>query len=116
VSEAYDGLAPAERAHTIIADTYWQASALDQLGRDHLPPIYSPSRGFGYFAIPPDNATVIAVGGTEPALRSQFDHVAPVGKLNTRIGFPGNTQDVTIWTCTGQLTPWSAVWPRWMHL
>ncbi|MBU3062038.1 glycosyltransferase family 39 protein [Nocardia sp. NEAU-G5] len=118
VSEAYDALSPAERAHAaIIADTYWQASALDQLGRDHLPPIYSPSRGFGYFATPPENATaVIAVGGTEPALRSQFEHVTPIGKLNTRIGFPGNTQDVTIWKCTGRLVPWSAVWPRWMHL
>ncbi len=118
VSYAYDALSPAERAHAvIITDTYWQASALDQLARYSLPPIYSPSRGFGYFATPPDTETaVLAVGSTEPALRSQFDNVEPVGKVDTRLGFPGNTQDVTIWKCTGQRKPWNQVWPNWMHL
>jgi len=118
VTRAYDGLTPQERAHAIIiTDTYWQASALDELGRDHLPSIFSPSRGFGYFATPPDNASaVIAVGSTEPALRSQFEHVDPIGKLDTRLGFPGNTQNVTIWKCAGQRKPWSQVWPYWMHL
>ncbi|WP_040824171.1 glycosyltransferase family 39 protein [Nocardia jiangxiensis] len=118
VTRAYDGLTPAGRSHPIlISDTHWQASALDQLGRAHLPPIYSPSRGFGYFATPPDGATaVLAVGGSEAALQSQFEHVEPIGRVDTRLGFPGNTQNVTIWRCTGQRKPWSQVWPRWMHL
>ncbi|MQY17266.1 ArnT family glycosyltransferase [Nocardia macrotermitis] len=118
VTRAYDGLTPAERSHAIIiADTYWQASALDQLGRDHLPPVYSPGRGFGYFATPPDDASsVVTVGGSEAALRSQFEHVEPIGRVDTRLGFPGDTQDVTIRKCTGRRMPWSQLWPRWMHL
>ncbi|MBB5917077.1 hypothetical protein BJY24_005989 [Nocardia transvalensis] len=118
VTAAYDALPPPERSRAVIlADTYWQASALDQLGRDHLPPIYSLSRGFGYFGTPPDDAaTVLAVGGYEAILRAQFDHVDPVGKVDTRLGFPGNTQGVTIWRCTGLRHPWSEIWPRWMHL
>ncbi|MFJ4654924.1 hypothetical protein ACIP5Y_26930 [Nocardia sp. NPDC088792] len=114
----YDALPPPERAHAvIIADTYWQASALDQLGRKQLPPIYSPSRGFGYFGTPPDDATaVLAVGGYEAVLRTQFDHVDAVGKVDSRLGFSGNTQNVTIWRCTGQKKPWAQVWPNWMHL
>ncbi|MRH88533.1 glycosyl transferase family 39 [Nocardia sp. SYP-A9097] len=118
VERVYNGLTPQERSNAVIlADTYWQASALDELGRDQLPPIYSPSRGFGYFGAPPDDATaVIAVGGYEAVLRYQFEHVDPVGKVNTRIGFPGNTQDVTIWKCTGLKRSWSQVWPDWMHL
>ncbi|MFI1917755.1 ArnT family glycosyltransferase [Nocardia sp. NPDC020380] len=114
----YDALPPAERAHTvIIADTYWQASALDQMGRKQLPPIYSPSRGFGYFGTPPDDASaVLAVGGYEAVLRTQFDHVDAVGKVDTRLGFSGNTQNVTIWRCTGLKKPWAQVWPNWMHL
>lgn len=118
VTVAYDTLSPAERSHAvIITDTYWQASALDEIARNHLPPVYSPSRGWGYFGIPPDNATtVLAVGGAEAALRGQFDQVEPVGALDTRLGFPGNTQNVTIWACTGQRKPWSLVWPQWMHL
>ncbi|MEV6772149.1 glycosyltransferase family 39 protein [Nocardia sp. NPDC051030] len=114
----YDQLPPEQRAHAvIITDTYWQASALDQFGRDQLPPIYSPSRGFGYFGTPPDDASaVLAVGGYDAVLRTQFDHVEPVGKVDTRLGFPGNTQDVTIWKCTGPKKSWSQVWPNWMHL
>ncbi|AYF79521.1 glycosyl transferase family 39 [Nocardia yunnanensis] len=118
VIHAYDALTPAERAHAVIlTDTYWQASALDQLGRDRLPAVYSPSRGFGYFATPPDDASaVLAVGGYEAALRSQFDHVDAVGKVDTRLGFKGNTQDVTLWKCSGRKQPWARVWPNWMHL
>ncbi|MFB7723814.1 glycosyltransferase family 39 protein [Nocardia sp. NPDC056100] len=118
VERVYAGLTPQERAKAIIlADTYWQASALDELGRHDLPPIYSPSRGFGYFGTPPDDASaVIAVGGYEAVLRYQFEHVDPVGKVDTRIGFPGNTQNVTIWKCTGLKKSWTQVWPNWMHL
>ncbi|WP_280265947.1 ArnT family glycosyltransferase [Nocardia wallacei] len=118
VTAVYDALPPWQRERTVlVTDTYWQASALDQLGRDHLPPIYSPSRGFGYFGAPPDDAEVVlAVGGYETVLRTQFDHVEPIGKVDTRLGFPGNTQNVTIWKCTGQRKPWSQVWPHWMHL
>ncbi|MGV9413503.1 ArnT family glycosyltransferase [Nocardia sp. NPDC003693] len=118
VIRVYDALPPEEKSRAVIlTDTYWQAAALDQFGRDQLPPIYSPSRGFGYFGAPPDDATaVLAVGGYEVLLRTQFERVEPVGKVDTRIGFPGNTQDVTIWKCTGRKEPWSKAWPNWMHL
>lgn len=118
VERVYDGLTPPEREHAvIIADTYWQAAALDQFGRAHLPPIYSPSRGFGYFGTPPDDASVmLAVGGYEAAWRSQYEHVDPVGKVDTRLGFQGNTQGVTIWKCSGLKKSWTREWPHWMHL
>ncbi|WP_330254796.1 glycosyltransferase family 39 protein [Nocardia sp. NBC_00565] len=118
VTKAYDSLTPAERADAVIVtDTYWQASALDQFDRAHLPSIYSPSRGFGYFGTPTDNASaVIAVGVNDAFLHWDFDNCAPVAKVDSRIGYPGNTQDVTVWTCTGLRHPWSEVWPAWMHL
>ncbi|WP_327139863.1 glycosyltransferase family 39 protein [Nocardia sp. NBC_01327] len=118
VDRAFDGLSRQEQSNAvIITDTYWQAAALDEFGRKQLPDIYSPSRGFGYFGAPPDDATaVLAVGSYEAVLRGQFDHVEPVGKVNTRIGFPGNTQNVTIWKCTGIKKSWSQLWPKWMHL
>ncbi|WP_327098471.1 glycosyltransferase family 39 protein [Nocardia vinacea] len=118
VLQAYESLTPAEGADAVIVtDTYWQASALDQFDRDRLPPIYSPSRGFGYFAMPPDNASaVIAVGVNEAFLHWDFDDVEPVAKVDSRIGYPGNTQNVTVWKCTGLRHPWSQVWPTWMHL
>lgn len=118
VTKAYDSLTPAERADAVIVtNTYWQASALDQFERTDLPPIYSPSRGFGYFGTPPDTASaVIAVGVDADFLHWDFDNCAPVAKVDSRIGYPGNTQDVTVWTCTGLRHSWSAVWQTWMHL
>ncbi|WP_435592388.1 glycosyltransferase family 39 protein [Nocardia sp. bgisy118] len=118
VSRAAAALAPAERANAVVVtDTYWQASALDQFARDELPPIYSPSRGYGYFGRPLDEAsTVLAVGMTESFLRWNFDSVEPVGKADSRLGFPGNTQDVTVWKCTGARHPWAETWPDLMHL
>ncbi|WP_406229796.1 glycosyltransferase family 39 protein [Nocardia sp. NBC_01009] len=118
VTDAYDSLTPDEQAGAIVVtDTYWQASALDQFARDRLPPIYSPSRGYGYFGTPPDTATVVlAVGVNEAFLRWNFDQIAPVGKVDSRLGYEGNTQNVTIWKCTGLRHPWSEVWPVWMHL
>ncbi|SNY79470.1 Dolichyl-phosphate-mannose-protein mannosyltransferase [Nocardia amikacinitolerans] len=118
VTEAYAALAPAERATTVVlTDTYWQASALDQFARDELPPIYSPSRGYGYFGRPDERTgTVLAVGVPESFLRWNFDSVEPVGKVDSRLGFPGNTQDVTVWACTGSRHPWAETWPDLMHL
>ncbi|MBL1073870.1 glycosyltransferase family 39 protein [Nocardia sp. 2] len=121
VTTAYHTLPPQQRAETIlITETYWQASALDEFGHPHLPPVYSPSRGFGYFGTPGDDATtVLYIGETgeqEARLRAQFERVEPVGEVNTRLGFPGNTQDVTIWKCTGRTRSWAQVWPTWMHL
>ncbi|AHH18189.1 putative membrane protein [Nocardia nova SH22a] len=118
VVDAYRALPPERREHAvIITDTYWQASALDQLGRTELPPVYSPSRGFGYFGAPPDTArTTLIVGGPEVALRGQCDELTAVGRVDTRLGFAGNTRDVTINECTGPKQPWSRIWPKWMHL
>lgn len=118
VERSYDALPPAQRpGAVIVTDTYWQASALDQFARDRLPPIYSPSRGYGYFGTPPDAATVvIAVAMNEAFLRWDFERVEPVGKVDSRIGYPGNTQEVVIWKCAGLRHPWSQAWPALMHL
>ncbi|WP_227982454.1 ArnT family glycosyltransferase [Nocardia spumae] len=118
VVTAYRGLPADRREHAVvITDTYWQASALDQLGRADLPRVYSPSRGFGYFATPPDTAsTALIVGGNEAALRGQCASLTAIGRVDTRLGFAGNTRDVTLYDCSGPRRPWSRVWPGWMHL
>lgn len=117
VTSAYDSLSPSERVHAaVITDTYWQAGALDQPARDRLPSIHSSSRGFGYFEAPPDAANYICVGGDRDRLRAQFAGLEAIGRVDTRPGFLDNTQDVTIWKCTGPRAPWSQVWPEWKHL
>ncbi|HLS77245.1 MAG TPA: glycosyltransferase family 39 protein [Nocardia sp.] len=118
VEQAVAGLPPEERATAVIVtEVYWQAGALDQLGRDRLPAVYSPSRGFGYFGTPPPEATTaLCVGWDDGRLRQRFSTVEPVGAVDVRLGFPGVTRDVTIWKCAGPLGGWQAQWDDWMHL
>ncbi|WP_225727609.1 MULTISPECIES: glycosyltransferase family 39 protein [unclassified Nocardia] len=116
---AYSALPAADREHAVvITDNYWQASALDvQRGRYGLPAIYSPNRGFGYFGTPPDTATtVLWVGGSQDELRKHFDSVTPIGRVDSRLGFPDVTRDVTIWRCDRPHTPWSTAWPGMLNL
>lgn len=118
VVTAYRSLPAAEQARSaVITESYWQAGALDQLARTELPQVHSPSRGFGYFGAPAESATtLVCVGGDEHLLRAQFATLEPIGHVDTRLGFLGNTRDVTLWKCAQPRRAWSQVWPEWMHL
>lgn len=118
VVAAHRSLTPAEQARSaVITESYWQAGALDQLARVELPDVHSPSRGFGYFGAPAESATtLVCVGGAEDRLRAQFATLEPIGYVDTRLGFAGNTRDVTLWKCAQPRRPWAQVWPEWMHL
>lgn len=118
-SAAYQALPKPERASAVvIADSYWQAAALDVYRAEYgLPAVYSPNRGFGYFGAPPDTAsTVLWVGGAEPDVRESCAEVTPVGRVDARLGFPGVTRHVTLWRCAQPRTPWSRVWPDMLRL
>ncbi|MEV6769241.1 glycosyltransferase family 39 protein [Nocardia sp. NPDC051030] len=116
---AYLELPESERAvAVVIADSYWQASALD-LDRDRygLPPVYSPNRGFGYFGTPPDSATtVLWVGGDGTVPRARCTDVTAVGRADARLGIPGVTRDITLWRCDRPRAPWSSEWPSMLSL
>ncbi|WP_433575231.1 ArnT family glycosyltransferase [Nocardia brasiliensis] len=119
VATAFRSLPEPVRADTVlIADSYWQASALDVFGEaDGLPAVYSPKRGFGYFGTPPDTATtVVWVGGDEADLQALFGSVTPIGRADARLGIPGVTRDVTIWRCEQPRRPWSEQWPDMLRL
>jgi hypothetical protein len=59
---------------------------------------------------------MVCVGGDEDRLRAQFATLEPIGHVDTRLGFLGNTRDVMLWKCAQPRRPWSQVWPEWMHL
>ncbi|MFC9440785.1 glycosyltransferase family 39 protein [Nocardia sp. NPDC057030] len=116
VTDAYTRIDPAERGRTaIITQTYWQAAAIDRLGGTGRPPVYSPNRGFGYFAAPPDTATTIlyvTVGDAEPALRPLFSRLRALTRADDPLGFPGISRGVTVWRCDDPTRPWSETWPH----
>lgn len=116
---AYRALPEPERASAVVvADSYWQASALDVYRAAYgLPAVYSPNRGFGYFGTPPDYATtVLWVGGDEADVRAHCAEVTSIGRVDARLGFPGVTRDVTLWRCAQPRTPWSRAWPDMLRL
>ncbi|MEV6280578.1 glycosyltransferase family 39 protein [Nocardia sp. NPDC051832] len=120
VERALESLPAAERSRTILmTQNYWQASALDVLSRNPLPPIYSPSRGYGYFGPPPDTAThVLYIGGDSltPTLPALFTTATPLARLDDPTGYQGVNHGIRLWHCTGPLRPWSRTWPELMTL
>ncbi|MGN2637612.1 ArnT family glycosyltransferase [Nocardia takedensis] len=116
VDAAHRGLAEADRPRTaILADTYWQAAALDHLARPDWPEVYSPNRGFAEFGPPPDHAEVllyVAPRRMEPTLGRFFGEVTAVGVLDDPLGFPGIDRDVVVFRCERLLRPWPTTWPE----
>jgi hypothetical protein len=119
VAAAYRGLSAADRSRAVVvAQTYWQASALDVARADYgLPPVYSADRGFGYFGVPPDTATtVVWVGGDRADLLARYADVRAIGRVDAKSGMRGATRDVTIWRCASPRLPWSTAWPGMQSL
>jgi hypothetical protein len=114
VVDAYQRLPDSERQGAVVlADVYWQAAAIDQFGRDSLPPVYSPSRGYWYFGPPPDGAhPTLFVGSDASTVRRYFGNVRKIGSFHNPYGIPGINTGLSIWICTDQRAPWSAIWPE----
>jgi len=114
VADAVHRLPEGEGQGTVVlADTYWQASALDQFGPAYgLPNVYSGNRGFWYFGPPPDGSgPTVFLGSDATTLRRYFGNVRKVGSFNNPQGMPGINAGVSIWVCTEQRATWSQMWP-----
>ncbi|MEV6069229.1 glycosyltransferase family 39 protein [Nocardia sp. NPDC052001] len=115
VDTGYDTLTPEQKSNSaIVAQGYWQAGAIEELGgRYDLPATYSPSRGFGFFGPPPDSATTVVYVGldtAEPDLRSRFGKVERVARLDDPMGIPGIDRMVSVWKCQDPKQSWSTMW------
>ncbi|MQY29813.1 glycosyltransferase family 39 protein [Nocardia aurantia] len=111
VDRAYAELPAADRADAVVvAQTYWQAAAIDMLGT--RPPVFSPNRGYAYFGAPPLNTrTVLYVtAGDTPAPDAVFEAARPVTRLNDPLGFPGIDRGITVWRCDRPRRPWPVLW------
>jgi 4-amino-4-deoxy-L-arabinose transferase-like glycosyltransferase len=115
VADAFHTLPEGERQGAVLlADTYWQASAIDQFGpANGLPEVYSGSRGFWYFGPPPDSArATLFVGSDDTTLRRYFGNVRKVRTFNSRYGITGINTGLSLWICTNQRVEWSRMWPE----
>ena len=114
---AYRSLPPEQRERTtVLAYSYWYASALDRYGPAHgLPPVHSGHRGFGYFGPPPDSATTALLVG--PVKRAN-EFCAVITPLPTHVDPSANAGMngvVPLGLCTPR-APWSVLWPGIMDM
>lgn len=112
VEQSIAELPEGERPQAIVASSYWQAAALDYYGTG-LPPVYSPSRGYGFFGEPADSATtVLRVINSDAELQDDMcDRARTLRRFDHRIGFPTASTGVDIRLCHPR-APWSALWPE----
>jgi 4-amino-4-deoxy-L-arabinose transferase-like glycosyltransferase len=108
---AYRALPPDEQAQTtVLAWSYWYASALDRYGpAAGLPPVHSGHRGFGFFGPPPDGArAAILVGPVRGADRfcRTITSLPPHRDPTANVVING---DVPLALCAPR-APWSQLW------
>jgi hypothetical protein len=114
----YESLPPADRPHAaVVTGNYGEAGALRRFGAGRLPGIYSGQNELGYYAPPPDSATVVvAVGLGEPGeLGQAFKSCTLAGRLDNGLGVDNEEQGLPIVVCSDQRQPWRELWPRMRH-
>lgn len=109
---AYRALPPGQREHTtVLAWSYWYASALDHYGpAAGLPPVHSGHRGFGFFGPPPDTATAAILVGPVRGADRFCRTVTPLPPHRDPTANTVINGDVPLALCTPR-APWSALWP-----
>ncbi|GAA4868612.1 glycosyltransferase family 39 protein [Actinomycetospora straminea] len=109
---AYRALPPGEQARTtVLAWSYWYASALDRYGpAAGLPPVHSGHRGFGFFGPPPDTATTAILVGPVRGADRFCATVTPLPPHRDPTANAVINGDVPLALCTPR-APWSALWP-----
>ncbi|MEQ4720118.1 hypothetical protein [Nonomuraea sp. B19D2] len=114
VAASYRSLPPDQRRDAVlVAQTYWEASALDFFGQERgLPPVFSGNLGWAYFGPPPERSGPVLFVGQDPAsLRPYFTSLR---QLAVAAGKVGGTH--TVWVCEGRRRPWSEIWSAYRDL
>jgi hypothetical protein len=118
VAGAYHALPPAtQRTTAVVADAYWDASAIDRYGPARgLPHPFSTHRGYWYFGAPAsDTDTVLFLGSDSTYLHRYFTEVRQVATADSPVtsSFVGA---IPLWLCRGPRVPWLQLWPQLRHL
>ncbi|KXP10350.1 ArnT family glycosyltransferase [Tsukamurella pseudospumae] len=111
VEDSITALPESERPQAIVTNSYWQSAALQYYGKG-LPPVYSPSRGYGYLGQPDDSATTVlwVVDSDAEQPGDMCETSRTLRSVHHRIGMPTASTGVDIRLCHAR-APWSQLWP-----
>jgi Dolichyl-phosphate-mannose-protein mannosyltransferase len=118
VAGAYRVLQPTmQRTTAVVADAYWDASALDRYGPARgLPHPLSPHRGYWYFGAPTSDVnTVLYLGAKATYLHRYFTDVRQVATVRSPVTSPF-VGPIPLWLCRGPRAPWLQLWSQLRHL
>jgi len=117
-----DGLSPADRNRAVIlAGNYGEAAALELLGGDGLPPVYSGHNSYADWGPPPEDRTLTVF---VDAWDEDVDWAAPwLGPCSRAavvdVGMTKSTseeQGAKVWVCPRRPMPWDEAWPHLRHV
>jgi hypothetical protein len=119
VAGVYRSLPPGQRSRAVVfTSNYGEAGAIDRYGPDlGLPRAYSGHNGYGYWGIPPDQASpVVAVGLPEGYLSRFFDGCRLAARIDNGVDADNEEQGAPVAVCRTVRAPWAHLWPRLSHL
>lgn len=110
VEDSIGTLPASDHPQAIVTNSYWQSAALEYYGTG-LPPVYSPSRGYGYLGQPDDSATTVlwVVDSDAEQPGEMCETSRTLRSVHHRIGMPTASTDVDIRLCHVR-APWSQLW------
>jgi hypothetical protein len=122
VATAYRSIPEAERARAVVlTSNYGEAGAVEEYGpaRGVPTPVYSGHNGFAAWGPPPSaDGPVVVVWQSDPVgvpPSEFFTGCRTFGPVVTGV-HNEESEDTTVWACTGPVGGWTAVWPRLSHL
>jgi hypothetical protein len=110
-------LPPAEQTSTIVlTGNYGEAGAVLRYAPD-IPRVYSGHNALWEYGPPPaDTTAALAIGYPVSDLRTWFDDVRPVARINNGLDLDNDEQGRRLWLCTGLTASWAQLWPDMRNL
>ncbi len=118
VASVYRSLLGATRARTaIFTDNYGEAGALAHFGpRLGLPYPYSGHNGWALWGPPPDaDTTALLVGIDRRQAEQGFTGCRLRARIENRDHLNNQEEGAPVFVCTGEVHPWSQLWPSLRH-
>jgi hypothetical protein len=118
VATAYRSLPPAQRQKAaIFTENYGEAGAISKFGPARgLPTPYSGHNGWALWGPPPDADTSAVVVGLDPVETQIYFRGCRVrARINNGVGLNNDEQGRSVWTCSSERRPWSALWKSLRH-
>lgn len=119
VEDVANGLTPDDRSRAIVLTAnYGQAGALDLLGGDGMPPVYSGHNAYGDWGPPPEGRDVILLVGFwdltwQGRIGGQCERAA---RIFNDADVPNEERGAGVWICRGGTGSWQDRWPMIRHL